>query len=819
MPDRLGAAAAGPVLILAPTGRDAQGAAALLNREGIISRICPDFDALCAVIGEDTGMVLVADEALARASLDRLSGYIGTQPPWSDLPFMVLTQSGAAARRTIVESQLPEILGNVLFLERPLNAISLLSAVRSALRARRRQRQVNGYLLEQQRAEAALLESEARFRHMADNAPVMIWTAEPSGSCNWLSRSWYAFTGQVVAEGLGSDWYAAVHPADRTRLRQVFEDAAVHRTFAREEYRLRKTDGTYAWVLAATAPRFGEDGTYLGYIGSMLDISDRRETEERLRIAQRAGRVGTFELDPVARVCILSEEFCRLWGLPQMDRMPLDALLDMMHPEDRMRVATSHPDLLPDALAYDEYRVMRADTGEMRWLGRRAEAKWDATPGSMVFLGVVYDITDRKRLEGELLQLNDALERRVEERTAELMAAEAALHQAQKMEAVGQLTGGIAHDFNNMLQAISGSLELMRRRVTQGRVAEIDHFLDGASRTVERAAALTHRLLAFARRQALQPITVEPGQLVKGMTELIRGTVGPSITVELRSGNAQWSVLCDPNQLENALLNLAINARDAMPKGGILTFGTEDVHLRRADVVNHDGAKPGDYVVVAVADTGGGMDEATRMRAFEPFFTTKPLGQGTGLGLSQLYGFVQQSGGLVRLDSAPGQGTTVRLYLPRHERVEQPDEAPAAQLADVRPADRRATVLLVEDEVKVRESAAEMLREMGYAVLEAGDGNEALRLLRHSSVDVMVTDVGLPNGMNGRQIAEAARERRSDLPVLFVTGYAGTSLDGQLDPGMAVISKPFSLAILAERVQAMLADVTTGGVIHASRID
>ncbi|MGI4802426.1 MAG: PAS domain-containing protein [Janthinobacterium lividum] len=816
MPDRLGAAQAGPVLILAPTGRDAEGAAALLRREDIDSRICPNLDALCATIGEETGMVLIADEALARSKSDRLAAYIREQPPWSDLPFLVLTQSGAAARRAIVESQLPQSLGNVLFLERPLNAISLVSGVRSALRARRRQRQVGGYLLEQKRAEAALLESEARFRHMADNAPVMIWTTEPNGSCNWLSRSWYAFTGQREAEGLGSGWHTAVHPRDRITLWQAFEDAAVHRASVRLEYRLRRTDGGYAWMLAAATPRFGEDGSYLGYIGSMLDISDRRETEERLRIAQRAGRVGTFELNPIARVCTMSEEFCRLWGLPPVDVMPLDSLLDMLHPEDRTRVATSHPDLSPDALSYDEYRITRADTGEMRWLGRRAEAKWDATPGSMVFLGAVYDITDRKRLESELLQLNDALERRVEERTAELMAAEEALHQAQKMEAVGQLTGGIAHDFNNMLQAIGGSLELSRRRVTQGRVADAISFLDGAHKTVERAAALTHRLLAFARRQALQPTAVEPGQLVKSMAELIRGTVGPGIAVELHLGEARWSVLCDPNQLENALLNLAINARDSMPKGGILSFNTDAVRLSQTDVANHEGVRPGDYVVIAVADTGVGMDEATQMRAFEPFFTTKPLGQGTGLGLSQLYGFVRQSGGLVRLDSTPGLGTTVRLYLPRHEVVEQTAEAPVAQNVHIRLADRRATLLLVDDEVRVRETVAVALRDMGFAVLEAGDGSEALRLLRSNRVDMMVTDVGLPNGMNGRQAAEAARERRPGLPILFITGYAGASLDGQLDPGMAVIGKPFSLDFLAKRIQAMLDNVATGQVSQSA---
>ena len=263
-------------------------------------------------------------------------------------------------------------------------------------------------------------------------------------------------------------------------------------------------------------------------------------------------------------------------------------------------------------------------------------------------------------------------------------------------------------------------------------------------------------------------------------------------------------MLCDPNQLENVLLNLAINARDAMPDGGRLTFSTRDVTLAPADVASQDGAAPGDYVEIAVADTGAGMDEATRARAFEPFFPTKPLGQGTGLGLSQAYGFVRQSDGVVRLDSAPGQGTTVRLFLPRHEPAAQRVEQPAPREPSAK-AGTGGVVLLVEDEQEVRAVLGERLREAGHRVLEAADGPAALRLLNAGAhVDLLVTDVGLPGGLNGRQVADAARERRPALPVLFVTGYAGSVLDSQLAPGMAVISKPFSLDAMAAKVQAML---------------
>ncbi|MBV9775593.1 MAG: response regulator, partial [Acetobacteraceae bacterium] len=384
--------------------------------------------------------------------------------------------------------------------------------------------------------------------------------------------------------------------------------------------------------------------------------------------------------------------------------------------------------------------------------------------------------------------------------------AEEALRQAQKMEAVGQLTGGIAHDFNNMLQGISSNLEMLQRRVEQGRAVEARQFTDAMGKTVERAAALAHRLLAFARRQTLQPRAVLPDDLIEDMKELIQRTVGPEITVELRKDDGTWAVLCDPNQLESALLNLSINARDAMPDGGRLTISTEDVSLSEADVASQDDAEPGEYVEIVVTDTGTGMDDVVRARAFEPFFTTKPLGQGTGLGLSQTYGFVRQSGGFVRLDSAPGRGTTVRLYLPRHEPA-RPSEPRPESGAEPKEADAGEVVLLVEDEPEVREMTAERLRDLGYQILAAANGPVALDLLHSNTrVDVLVTDVGLPGGLNGRQLAEAARGSRPGLPVLFITGYAGSVLDSELAPGMEVIGKPFALDALAAKIREMIAD-------------
>ena len=392
----------------------------------------------------------------------------------------------------------------------------------------------------------------------------------------------------------------------------------------------------------------------------------------------------------------------------------------------------------------------------------------------------------------------------MDERTAELHKAEEALRQSQKMEAVGQLTGGIAHDFNNMLQAIGSSLEMMQRRVEQGRAEEVARFVDGARATVARAAALTNRLLAFARRQALQPKPVVANTLIRGMEELLRQTVGPAVTVELQMYDGVWPVLCDPNQLESVLLNLAINARDAMPDGGRLTVSTRHVRLPDAGIADQEGVAPGDFVEIAVADTGTGMDPTARARAFEPFFTTKPFGRGTGLGLSQLYGFVRQSGGVVQLDSTPNQGTTLRVLLPRQECKHSAIDA-SAQVAEPPRITVVETVLLVEDEDEVRAVVAEHLRDLGYAVLEVADGPAALRVLRSGRhVDLLVTDVGLPGGMNGRQVADAARERWPSLPALFITGYAGSVLRDQLAEGMDVIGKPFSFDAISDKIGAML---------------
>jgi len=440
------------------------------------------------------------------------------------------------------------------------------------------------------------------------------------------------------------------------------------------------------------------------------------------------------------------------------------------------------------------------------------------------YANLIAAAVDRLRVTGEVRRSHDALEARVTGRTHELVEAhdklriaaeerekvQEALRQSNKMEAVGQLTGGLAHDFNNLLTGISGSLERIRIRVAQGRTAELGRFIDTALTSTNRAAALTQRLLAFARRQTLDPQPTDLNHLVGGMEDLFRRTVGPSVQIETRLPSELWPSLCDPNQLESALLNLVINARDAMPDGGHLVIETANAVSsdRRGAPTNEVSRNlpPGDYVALLVTDTGTGMTPDVLARAFDPFFTTKPTGQGTGLGLSMIYGFVQQSGGHVHLRSQADQGTTVTIYLPRHLGAVDPkvDVSTPTSLPDTA---MNAVVLLVEDELSVRMIVVDVLGELGCTVLEAGDGRAGLHILESMArVDLLLTDVGLPGGLNGRQLADAARQLRPDLKVMFMTGYAAGAAvgSGMLDLGMHVITKPFSVDVLASRVQGII---------------
>ena len=413
-------------------------------------------------------------------------------------------------------------------------------------------------------------------------------------------------------------------------------------------------------------------------------------------------------------------------------------------------------------------------------------------------------LIDLSQSELRLQNTLETLEQQVEERTAQLRHNEEVLRQSQKMEAVGQLTGGIAHDFNNMLTGIIGSLELLRRRLARGRTEDLDSLIDLGVTSANRAAGLTHRLLAFSRRQSLDSKPVEMNNLVISMGELLQRSINESIRLEMQLSEHLWVAEADPNQLESALLNLVINARDAMPDGGKLVVRTANQQLDARFTEAHSNLKPGDYVVLSVTDNGCGMPQSTISRAFDPFFTTKPIGQGTGLGLSMIYGFSKQSRGHVAIQSEVDQGTTVSLFLPRF----------GGDLPRDNPVDRQhplfaqngETVLIVEDDPAVRVLVSTVLSELGYAFVEAGDAAAALPVLDSGQrIDLMISDVGLP-GMNGRQLAEIGRQYRPGLKVLFITGYAEHAAvrGGFLDPGMQMITKPFTFDLLTAKVREMI---------------
>ncbi|KQZ81618.1 MULTISPECIES: ATP-binding protein [unclassified Pseudomonas] len=413
-------------------------------------------------------------------------------------------------------------------------------------------------------------------------------------------------------------------------------------------------------------------------------------------------------------------------------------------------------------------------------------------------------LVDLSQSELRLQNTLETLEQQVEERTAQLRHNEEALRQSQKMEAVGQLTGGIAHDFNNMLTGIIGSLELLRRRLARGRIEDLDSLIDLGVTSANRAAGLTHRLLAFSRRQSLDSKPVEMNTLVVSMGELLQRSINESIRLDMQLSEQLWVAEADPNQLESALLNLVINARDAMPNGGRLVVTTSNQHLEKSFTDLHSNLEPGDYVTLSVTDNGCGMPQSTINRAFDPFFTTKPIGQGTGLGLSMIYGFSKQSRGHVAIQSEVGEGTTVSIYLPRYG-GDLPQDPPVDSHHPLF-AQNGETVLIVEDDPAVRVLVSTVLSDLGYAFVEACDADSALPIFESAQrIDLLISDVGLP-GMNGRQLAEIGRQFRPGLKVLFITGYAEHAAvrGGFLDPGMQMITKPFTFDLLTAKVREMI---------------
>jgi PAS domain S-box-containing protein len=455
------------------------------------------------------------------------------------------------------------------------------------------------------------------------------------------------------------------------------------------------------------------------------------------------------------------------------------SIFELLHPDDveRTREGFNLTQIGQPAIRFPNR--YRCKDGGYRWIS------WVGVPEDGMVYCVGRDITEERAAQDKLME------------------AQEALRQAQKMEAVGQLTGGIAHDFNNLLQGIGGALERVQSRIADGRLGDVDRFLKAAIESVNRAASLTHRLLAFSRRQTLDPRTADLNKLISGMHELVSRTMGPNVTVEVVGAIGLWQIRVDASQLESSLLNLCINARDAMPDGGRLIIETGNKWLDERAAREREIA-PGQYVSLCVTDSGTGMTPEVIARAFDPFYTTKPLGRGTGLGLSMVYGFVRQSGGQVRIYSEAGKGTTMCLYFPRHVGSSDEDALPEREHAE---RGLGETILVVDDDATVRMLIAEVLLERSYNVLEAIDGPAAMRILESDAkIDLLITDVGLPGGMNGRQVADAARLGRGDLKVLFITGYAENAAvgNGYLEPGMEVLTKPFPMAALGNKVHDMI---------------
>ena len=743
---------------------------------------------------------------------------------------------------------------------------------------------------ERKAAQRAIEESAAQFRTFAQALPNHVWTAPADGLLDWFNDRVYEYSGAAPGDLDGGGWTRIVHPDDLPEAGRRWSASLASGESYEVEFRIRRADGTYRWHLVRGVPMRTADGGISRWVGTNTDIHERKlaeveSTRDRNRIWALSQEIMLI-CDFSGVITSVNPAATRLLGWSE-EEMTGRSLGDYVHPGDLAQTAAEVEKLSRGATTLAFENRYRAKDGSYLLLD------WTAVPDGDLIHGVGRNITgeraaneERERIwismndlmattgrNGLLRSTNPAWKRLLgydesdlaarpfsdvvhpDDRVAftdiasrlaraefvpefeirmlhkeqghallawtadyvgdflylvgrnvtEQRAVEDVLRQAQKMEAVGQLTGGIAHDFNNLLQGIAGSLGLIQKRISQGRHAEVNRYVGDALNSTRRAAALTHRLLAFSRRQPLDPRPVDANPLIASMEDLLHRTLGERISMRMQLASDLWMTRCDPNQLENAILNAAINSRDAMPEGGTLTIETANVVFADALDARRQGIEPGSYVSVSVSDTGEGMSSDTVARAFEPFFTTKPLGQGTGLGLSMIYGFARQSEGYAKVHSQLGQGTTLKLYLPLHAGIAAEEQrTPDMTIEQGLRAHER--VLILEDEPVVRALIVEVLGELGYDALQAADGPAGLAILQSTEpIDLLITDIGLP-GLNGRQVAEVARLTRPHLKILFMTGYAAdaTVAAGFLESGMALITKPFAMDALAVRVRELI---------------
>ena len=701
------------------------------------------------------------------------------------------------------------------------------------------------------RAEAAeaLRESEEKFRGIANSIDQMIWSTRPDGFHDYYNDRWYEYTGVPHGSTDGEGWNDMFHPDDQERAWGTWRHCLETGQPYHIEYRLRHRSGRYRWVLGRAQPVRDAQGAITRWFGTCTDIHELKVAEDRqaflltlndalrgvsdprvvtltaseaLGRHLRVARAGYGDIDTTGEIVRVDEDWTAGEAVASLagEARMLDGFGPAIVAELRDGQTLVVEDFRTDPRAGPDFAetwdsigcralivVPLVSEGQLRaiyYLHEPKPREWAAEEVALVsdVAQRTWDAVERARAQQALRQLNATLEERVLERTAELERTQAALRQSQKMEAIGQLTGGIAHDFNNMLAVVIGGLNLLQRRLAKGE-RDVEKYIDAAMDGATRAASLTQRLLAFSRQQPLQPEPINANRMVAGMTELLTRTLGEDVRVETVLSAGLWKANADVSQLENVILNLSVNARDAMPGGGKLTIETGNAHIDD-DYARDYEIPSGQYVMIAVSDTGSGMPPDVIEKAFDPFFTTKAVGKGTGLGLSQVFGFVRQSGGHVKIYSEVGHGTTVKVYLPRFYGPE-PQVQPKVVEAP-RGGSLTEIILVVEDEERVRNYSIEALRELGYTVVHASNGAAALRLINAGQhVTLLFTDVVMPE-MTGRQLADEAVKRIPGLKVLYTTGYTRNAVvhNGVLDPGTNFLPKPFGIDQLAAKVRSVL---------------
>jgi PAS domain S-box-containing protein len=760
-----------------------------------------------AVLRERPPRLLLARAGAGKPEALHLLGEVRRDAGLRDLPVVLLFDAGTTADglRAAIDAGADD------YLIAPFGACDLLTRIAARLSSRRPSRDDG--------------DQERRLAAMFAQASVGIGEAALDGRLLLVNQRYCEIVGRPMDEVMQLRVQDVTHPDDVSANFALWDQMVADGSSFVIEKRYQRPDGTAVWVNNWVSLLRDQDGTPRAAIAVVIDVTERKRAEEALRqltdtleqrVAERTEALATANRRLLAEIDERVQAQAALRREEQLSELVIES-----SSEGVIVIDTAMRHTLWNAAAELMSGLPRAAV-----LGKTVGEVFPRVPGSVVetawrgaLAGEVTSVHDRAfsitqtgksgvydasfaplrgsdgTIIGALGLMRDITgQRRTEE----------ALRQAQKMEAVGQLTGGVAHDFNNLLTVIGGNIETLQRRLPAD--SKLLRLTEAALRGTERAATLTHRLLAFSRRQPLDPKPVEPNRLVAGMSELLRRTLGETIAVETVVGAGAWRIRCDPNQLESAILNLAVNARDAMPGGGKLTIETANSYVDEAYAAAQAEMTPGQYVVIAVTDTGTGMTPDVVEKAFEPFFTTKEVGQGTGLGLSQVYGFVKQSGGHIKIYSEPGQGTTIKLYLPRLAGAADEAEAPGDPIAPPGGV-RHETILVVEDDEDVRHYSVDQLRELGYDVLEAPDGPAALDLIEHHpEILLLFTDVALPGGLNGRQLADEARNRRPRLKILFTTGYARNAIvhHGALDPDVELIGKPFTYANLAAKIRQVL---------------